>query len=309
MLKMMIKKIFYQLKPIIPRYIQILLRRHLVKKQRVKFQNIWPIDYSANAQPENWKGWPDNKNFAVVLTHDVEKKQGQGKCKMLAELEEKHGFRSSFNFVPERYPDLPQLREYLINKGFEVGVHGLNHDGNLFKTERIFQERALKINKYINEWDALGFRAPAMHHNFEWIHNLNISYDLSSFDTDPFEPQPDGVGTIFPFWISNHSEKCGYVELPYTLVQDFTLFVLMNEKDIRYWKEKIDWIAKHGGMVLVNVHPDYMNFNNEKLKIEKFPAEYYEDLLKYLKDKYHNQYWNALPKDVAYFWYRNFVIK
>jgi hypothetical protein len=83
----------------------------------------------------------------------------------------------------------------------------------------------------------------------------------------------------------------------------------MNEKDIRYWKDKIEWIAKHGGMVLVNVHPDYMNFNNEKLRIEEFPAKYYEDLLKYFKDKYHNQYWNALPKDVANFWYRNFVMK
>ena len=305
----MIRKIYYQIKPLIPRFFQIWLRRLLVKKLREKYQNIWPIDHQAKRPPINWSGWPYDKKFSVVLTHDVEKANGQAKCKALAAIEEKHGFKSSFNFVPERYPDLPQLRKYLTNKGFEIGVHGLNHDGKLFKTERIFQERASKINNYIRDWNALGFRAPAMHHNFDWIHSLNISYDLSSFDTDPFEPQPDGVGTIFPFWISDHSKNSGYVELPYTLVQDFTLFVLLNEKSIRYWREKIDWIVQHGGMVLVNVHPDYMNFRNAKLKIGEYPAEYYEDLLKYLKEKYHNLYWNALPKDIADFWYRNFVIK
>ena len=40
-----------------------------------------------------------------------------------------------------------------------------------------------------------------MLHNLEWFHDLNVKYDSSTFDTDPFEPQPDGVGTIFPFWV------------------------------------------------------------------------------------------------------------
>ena len=39
---------------------------------------------------------------------------------------------------------------------------------------------------------------PSMHHNLEWIKDLDIEYDASTFDTDPFEPQADGVGTIFP---------------------------------------------------------------------------------------------------------------
>ena len=36
---------------------------------------------------------------------------------------------------------------------------------------------------------------------------LNIAYDASTFDTDPFEPQPDGVNTIFPFWVPRRSES------------------------------------------------------------------------------------------------------
>jgi hypothetical protein len=29
----------------------------------------------------------------------------------------------------------------------------------------------------------------------------------STFDTDPFEPQPDGMGTIFPFWVPNQDPQ------------------------------------------------------------------------------------------------------
>ena len=38
-----------------------------------------------------------------------------------------------------------------------------------------------------------------MHHNLDWISELEIDYDMSTFDTDPFEPMPQGAGTIFPF--------------------------------------------------------------------------------------------------------------
>jgi len=48
-----------------------------------------------------------------------------------------------------------------------------------------------------------------MFHNLKWIHDLNISYDASTFDTDPFEPQHDRAGTIFPFWVNgNDGDGC-----------------------------------------------------------------------------------------------------
>jgi hypothetical protein len=302
----MIRKIFYLIKPLIPRNIQVSIRRYIIKRQRRKFKDIWPIDKRAKSRPEGWQGWPDQKKFAVVLTHDVENKEGQSRCKDVVALEERYGFRSSFNFVPERYQDSPQLRQYLMSNGFEVGVHGLNHDGKLFKTEKIFKARASRINQYLKDWNAVGFRAPAMHHNLEWIHKLNIEYDASTFDTDPFEPQPDGVTSIFPFWVPSHTNGSGFVELPYTLVQDFTLFILMNEKNIKIWKQKLDWIALHGGMVLVNVHPDYMNFGDTKIKPEEFPARYYEELLNYVNSEYAGQYWNGLAKDVARYYKKKF---
>lgn len=272
----------------------------------MKYAHIWPIDSSSKKSIDPFHTWPDGEKFALILTHDVDTERGQRNCRLLMDLEKRLGFRSSFNFVPERYRVDSTLRTQLVENGFEVGVHGLNHDGKLYKSHKIFQERAVMINGYLKVWNAVGFRSPAMHHNLEWIHDLDIEYDASTFDTDPFEPQPDGVSTIFPFWVSRDSTQDGYVELPYTLPQDFTLFVLMKEKNINIWKQKLDWIAKNGGMALVNTHPDYMNFDNGKLGIEEYPAEYYEELLEYIRDKYKGQYWHMLPREMARFWKNRF---
>jgi GNAT superfamily N-acetyltransferase len=93
------------------------------------------------------------------------------------------------------------------------------------------------------------------------------------------------------------------VELPYTLPQDFLLFVLMQEKNIDIWKKKLDWIADQGGMALFITHPNYMNFNfNNTPSYDEYPVKYYEEFLEYIKSKYEGQYWHALPRDVARFW-------
>jgi hypothetical protein len=297
--------LFYFLKPIIPRKLQLFLRRLQGKKLLMKYKNVWPILPGSEKIPEGWIGWPDGKDFAFVLTHDVEWRNGHDKCKELLELEKKLGFKSLFNFVAERYKVDKELREFIVSEGFEVGIHGIKHDGKKFKNKKIFDKRALKINQYIKEWNIVGFRAPAVHHNLEWIGELDIEYDLSTFDTDPFEPQPDGVGTIYPFLVERKNGLPGYVELPYTLDQDFTLFILMKESSPRIWIDKLNWIAKNGGMALVIIHPDYVNLNNVR-ESEEYPVEYYYNFLQYVKENYEGKYWNALPRDVATY-YRNMI--
>ena len=303
------KDIYYAIKPLIPRQTQIMLRRKLINYKRTRHADIWPIDPHTNKPPENWPGWPDKKRFAVVLTHDVEGIKGQKKCQQLMHMEKDIGFRSSFNFVPERCVNESELRSTLLQNGFEVGVHGLNHDGKLYSSHRTFLERANKINNYIKEWNAVGFRSPAMHHNLDWIHELNIEYDASTFDTDPFEPQSDGVHTIYPFWVANNFTQNGYVELPYTLAQDFTIFILLNEKNNDIWKRKLDWIAENGGMVLMNTHPDYMSFGGRKPGLEEYPVEYYTDFLEYIKNQYEGFYWHVLPKDMSRYWAKSIIKK
>jgi hypothetical protein len=296
---MFINKIYYSVRPLIPRRIQILLRRQVTLWKKAFLKDLWPIDKEANRPLGPWAGWPEKKQFAFILTHDVDTAKGQDKCEDLIKLEEDLGFRSSFYFVPERYNVSSKIQQYLAKNGFEVGVHGLNHDGKLYQSYKLYMKRAARINGYLRKWDAVGFRSPSSQRNLNWIKYLNIKYDSSSFDIDPFEAQPDGFKTIFPFWVNGNADQKGYVELPYTLPQDFTLFVLMKQKTIDIWKQKLDWIAERGGMALLITHPDYMNFSGKKLGIEEYPAEFYKELLEYVKSKYSGLYWTALPKDVA----------
>jgi len=276
---MLRNRIYYGLKPFIPQSFRTAIRRKVALRLRHRIGSVWPIAPGSERRPQDWPGWPGNKKFALVLTHDVESAAGLRKCRELMQLEMDAGFRSSFNFVPEGdYRLAPELREELAQNGFEIGIHDLKHDGRLYQSRREFSQRAHRINHYLAEWGAVGFRSAFMLHELDWLHELNIQYDASTFDTDPFEPQPEGHHTIFPLWIPRFSppsgkadrssrnsqlstmssSRGGYVELPYTLPQDSTLFVLLQEKTPAIWQRKLDWIAQHGGMALVLTHPDYM---------------------------------------------------
>jgi len=254
---------------------------------------------NSEVMPKGWPGWPEGKRFAFILTHDVETDLGQGRCLRLLELEKELGFVSSFNFVPERYEVSESIRNEIVGSGYEVGIHDLKHNGKLYVSREKFIESAGKINNYLKSWNSVGFRSGAMHHNLEWLHVLNIEYDASTFDFDPFEPQPDGVNTIFPLWIQNNGTGSGYMELPYTLPQDFTVFISLREKNIDTWKKKLDWVASHGGMVLLITHPDYMNFEDKKSRYDEYPIRFYREFLEFVKAKYSNQYWNVPPCEVA----------
>jgi hypothetical protein len=124
-----------------------------------------------------------------------------------------------------------------------------------------------------------------------------VEYDCSTFDTDPFEPEPDGAGTAFPFWVPGPNGS-GYVELPYSLAQDFTMFVLLREQSIDIWKRKLDWVVAHGGMALLNTHPDYMAFDGKPAR-DEYLVSRYEEFLHYARKRYEGLYWTATPREVA----------
>jgi glycosyltransferase involved in cell wall biosynthesis/peptidoglycan/xylan/chitin deacetylase (PgdA/CDA1 family) len=294
---MFINRIYYFLKPVIPWRLRVEMRRWRANRRRKAFADVWPIDPKAGATPPGWPGWPDGKRFALILTHDVEGSKGVSRVEQLMNLEQKYGFRSCFNFVPEgEYRVSDGIRETLERRGFEVGVHGLEHDGKLYSSKAKFAARASRIREYLQRWNACGFRSPLMQHKLSWLHELGVEYDASTFDTDPFEPEPDGMRTIFPFWVS--APTGGYVELPYTLVQDLTLFGVLREQNIDIWKRKLDWIAERGGMALLNTHPDYMCFGGRQAR-DEFPVERYEELLRYVREKYEGSYWAATPREVS----------
>lgn len=297
---MTLNSLYYSIKPFLPRIAQIALRRMMLRMRLAHVQDVWPISESAGNPPFGWRGWPDGKQFAVVITHDVESARGLDKVRALAEIDLKYGFKSSFNIVPCKYTVPTATRWWLQNQGFEIGVHDYNHDGKLYKSKEIFDKRAAVINQFLKEWNVVGFRSAAMHHNLDWISELDIKYDCSTFDTDPFEPQPDSVNTIFPYWYQKKGSDKGFVEVPYTLPQDFTLFVIKKEKDCSIWKDKIKWIAEKGGMATVIVHPDYVNFDKfKKNGICEYSISLYEEFLDHIRSDYCLLYWNPLPKELS----------
>lgn len=299
----MARKIFYQLKPFIPKKIQSALHKTYQSKRKFIQDLKWPIEeryvifqFELLRTLLKNKGvlqipyihfWPHKKRFAFVLTHDVETESGFRFIPRIVELEKQYDFHSLFNIVPEKYPINKSYLETLRAEGFEIGIHGLKHDGKLFRTQKVFLRRTKKINDYLHIYSASGFRAPLMHRHPLWMQALKCEYDLSFFDTDPYESIPGGCMSIWPFFIGH------FVELPYTLVQDHTLMLILNEISPKLWLEKIDFIERYYGMALLNLHPDYIG-KSDSLKI-------YEALLKKMSEK-KEYFWNALPIEVTRWW-------
>ncbi len=312
-------QLYYLAKPFLPWRLRIAMRRAAASRALKACAGTWPINPSAATPPSGWTGWPGGKRFALVLTHDVEGPEGLANCRRLAEAEMKLGFRSCFNLIPEgTYRVKAELRQWLQNHDFEVGVHDLHHNGFLYSSATAFRRKAQRINDYLRAWNANGFRSGFMFRNLEWLHQLDIDYDTSTFDTDPFEPQYDGTGTIFPFWVGHDSEqprpassndgqagtakeRGGYWELPYTLPQDSTLFLVLRETTNDIWRRKLAWLADHGGMALINVHPDYLDLGARRNGRSASVSDHYLDLLDHIRTTFPDSYWHCLPREMAAF--------
>jgi peptidoglycan/xylan/chitin deacetylase (PgdA/CDA1 family) len=284
---------YYTVRALLPLPVRQLLQR--LRPVRVGSRWCYPDDFVATLRESLAVSadeltiihpWPDGQDFAFVLTHDVEAADGMRRVDQIARLEEQLGFRSSWNFVPYKYPVDRGLLNNLVERGFEIGVHGYNHDGRLFTSRALFQRRAMAINAALREWGSVGFRAPMVHRNLEWMQSLEILYDASCFDADPYQAMPGGVGSVWPFIAGK------FVELPYTLPQDHTLFVVRNESDGRIWHEKLSYVANLHGMSLVITHPDYLD-SQRRLDI-------YRRLLCQAREM--AGVWHALPRDVAAWW-------
>lgn len=294
---------YYRIRPILPRSTQIALRRLLSRVQARTTFPRWPVEtglhdlyeflFQAVADlsgvPVPWiSPWPAPFSWSIVLTHDVETSVGYGLIDQLQRVELSGGYRSSWNFVPMRYDVEDLLVKQLKADGFEVGVHGLYHDGRDLESWNILQERLPAIREHADRWEAKGFRSPATHRVWEWMPTLGFEYDSSYPDSDPFEPQSGGCCSWLPFFNRD------LVELPITVPQDHTVFVILDAADERIWLEKVEQIRGAGGMALVLTHPDYLV--NDRL----LPA--YSALL----HRYHDDVtaWKALPGEISDWWRR-----
>ena len=294
---------YYRARPLLPRPVQIWLRRRFVRLQARSVFPRWPVETclhdffdlmfailaQISGQPVPCiSPWPDGYTWALALTHDVEQAEGLAAAGRVIELERAHGLRSSWNLVPKRYGIEPEFVSALTDEGFEVGVHGLYHDGRDLESWSRWQERLPAAHHAANRWGAVGFRSAALHRHSEWMRSLRFEYDSSWPDTDPFEPQNGGCCTWLPFFNGE------LVELPLTLPQDHTLFMILGCQDESAWIEKAEFLRARGGLAMIDTHPDYLVHERILSAYARFLGRFADD----------STAWQALPREVSAWWRR-----
>lgn len=296
--------LFYRVKPLIPRTVQLAARRALIRRQGLPRFPVWPLDESLvrllrfygrclllakDRQEVHFRWfWPGSSRAALILTHDVESAEGLRLALELADLEQERGLRSSFNVVASWYPiDKGILRE-LTRRGFELGVHGIYHDRSLFSSRSAFERQQPQVRAAAEQFGAEGFRSPSTHRVFEWLGELPVAYDCTIPHSDPFEPQPGGCCSVWPFFIGD------LVELPYTMPQDHTLFTLLRHSSIEIWLRQLERLIALNGLVQSVTHPDpgYLGSPSNR--------RHYVQFLDAVVTR--NDLWKALPRDIARWW-------
>ena len=294
--------LFYRVKRLVPRFVQLAARRVLIRRHGLPAFPTWPVDSSVESlmhlylhslivanggrdQQFDWF-WPEGARAALTLSHDVETAEGLALAVRLADLEEELGFRSSFNIGAWYDPDPGILRE-LRDRGFEIGSHGLKHDRTLFESRSSFEAGQAELRAFSERVGAVGFRSPATHRVYEWLGELPFDYDGTIPHSDPYEPQPGGCCSLWPFFIGD------VVELPYTLPQDHTLFTLLRQRSSRPWIDAATRIEQAHGLIHCVSHPDpgYLGDPDK--------AAHYRQFLITLRER---PLWRALPREVAAWW-------
>ncbi len=293
-MQLLVRKLYYLLRPYIPIRVRWKMQEEFANKKNGFYTNpMWPIPESPKYDEDFQNFFSDKSNkLPFVLTHDVDTAQGFNNIIEVAKVEQKLGFKSSWNIVPNLYEINFKIIDALKDMGMEVGVHDWNHDGKLFSNREIFMKRVQYINDKIAEWDAKGFRAGMAFHHNEWTQEINSRYDSSFYDTDPYQPLAGGCSYITPFLLGK------IVEIPYTIPQDHVIFVAkakikipevikianrdhvlvwikgytdknnvgcLNNKTgelilcgIGIWKMKFAWLIENRGAIVMITHPDYL---------------------------------------------------
>ena len=301
-----VRRIYYLVREFLP----VSVRRHL---QRAYFRGwdelpfpSWPVDFTVDLLHEKYLRllmglhgtdripfiwfWPDSAQNCLIMTHDVETTVGRDFVGQLMDLDDRYGLKASFQIVPEkRYAVSKEFISRIKDRGFEVNVHDLNHDGNLYESRELFAQRALRINEYAREFGSLGFRAGVMYRNLEWYGDYQFSYDMSVPNVAHLEPQRGGCCTAFPYFIGK------ILEIPLTTSQDYSIFNILNDYSIDLWKKQLVMLQKRNALMSFITHPDYL--------IDRRPRKVYEALLDHLRQMVErHKIWTALPKDLDRWW-------
>lgn len=305
-LKSSLVRMYYLLRPFLSFNMRSYVKRlHLRGRSEAQFP-CWPVDCSVDNLMEQlfllavrsngrrripfiWF-WPEGAPSCAIMTHDVETKVGQEFCSELMDIDDSYGIKASFQIVPEGcYAVSARFLSSIQERGFEVGVHDLNHDGHLYRDRKQFLRRAARINSYGEQYGAEGFRAAVLYRKQSWFDALKFSYDMSVPNVAHLDPQPGGCCTVMPYFIGD------ILELPVTMTQDYMMFHLLNDYSINVWKRQIGLVMEKSGFISFIVHPDYIKETRERAVYKELLAH-----LSALKEKMN--LWITTPGEVNRWW-------
>jgi len=264
--------------------------------------------------------YPEEKPFAVCLTHDIDdvytsiiQKAGSAKRHLtqgslsgfthsvaqmrskkfplwnfsdIIALEEQFDAKSSFYFMAEnfgeqdftyRIEDCESVLGNIIDRGFEVGLHGghtayLNSEELKFKKQRLEKILNNKVIGYRNHY--LRFKVPE---TWEYLHEAGFLYDTTFGYADHVGFRNGMCHPFEPFNLKT-GKTINILEIP-LIIMDRTLERNMKLDTGRAWeisRKLIDTVKNNNGVMTLLWH------NNDLIGEKR---KFYEKILKYCKEK------------------------
>ncbi len=260
------------------------------------------VDQSPGDVPAGVALWPDGKDYAVVLNHDVDTTWGLDNADGIAAfraIEESLGLRSAWMVVAELDQAGASSFRDLAQAGHEIGCHGVRHDHDTaYLPPARIRARLEEARPFLDAYDCVGFRAPSYHRSEALYAALDsvLDYDMSMHDcfenANSQAPSFEGCATCFPFRLTDTR----VLQIPTTVAEDFVLE--MAGQDALQARQTqgaiVADIRRRRGVANILTHPE------PQLSARRPWIDCYRGLLEDLATD--QSAWFALPRDVCRWW-------
>lgn len=212
--------------------------------------------------------FPETDNYLVpehvCLTHDVDWASCYSSLFDVAEMENHFGFHSTFNFLTE-WQYRPQKKDIdkLICKGFEVGLHGREHDIAMgIRSKRSLRTMLSQARDVLGGMEVIrGFRAPALAISeslLDVLDELGFLYDSSILSWSP------NLGLQAMARPARYPGRQIFL-LPLSLQDDllFREHRLSDQHAFQVVKAVMSIVASDGGIFVFNGHPTILTEHKE----------------------------------------------
>jgi len=240
-------------------------------------------------------GWPEGRRYPLMVTHDVDTKQGMAIAGTVLDEMVALGLKPCFFLVGHGYTWDAGFVKAVQQAGGEIALHGDLHDNRIsFLSPDKAAARLDTCRGLIDTHGIRGFRAPSLLTSDALYEAVGPRFDWDSSvpdtDTHTLLGPRRGCGTVFPF------RRKGCLVLPLTMPADDRLLLLgyRGLKLVDVLRRKARHVSKLGGLMHFLTHPEPHLFGKRVLR-DLFRAVFTE-----LLDS--GEAWVATPSMVADHW-------